>query len=908
MKLNNLKSIAATLLALVILLAGVCAAQTKITSVEGITEYRLDNGLDVLFFPDKSKPTFTVNVTYLVGSRHEGYGEAGMAHLLEHMLFKGTATLNDIGKLLSNHGGQNYNGSTYFDRTNYFETLQAGDENLKWTLDMEADRMVNSRVSRQDLDSEFSVVRSEFESGENSPMRVLEERVMSTAYLWHGYGRSPIGSKSDIEKVPIDRLQAFYRNYYQPDNAVLVVAGNFDETKAMNWIKAGFGAIPKAARKLQPTYTEEPTQDGEREVMLRRVGDIQAVAAAYHVPAGAHPDFAALEVLEAIMDESPSGRLYKALVTSKKATSANGDMMQLHDPGLAIFTAQVRKDGSLEDVEKTMMSVIDGIVKEPPSKEEVDRARTRILKNIDLMMNNSQQVSIVLSEAAATGDWRLLFLDRDRIRKVTPEDVARVAKAYLKPSNRTIGRFVPDPKPDRAEIPVTSDVAAMVKDYKGDAAIVEGEAFDPSPANIDARTVRVTLPNGMKLALLSKKTRGGTVSAAINLHYGDEKSLFGRESAAQMAGAMLMRGTSKHTRQQLQDELDKLKAQMGVGASINGGASVNISTVHSSLAGVLKLATEVLRDPAFAESEFEQIKQSSLGRMESQKSDPSALAPTALYRHLNPYPAGDPREFTGIDQAIDGLKKLTIAEVKKFYTDFYGASYAELAVVGDFDAAEIQKLATELLGNWKSPAPYTMLKRNVMKVAPANQTIETPDKPNAVFMVGMTMHLNYDDPDYAALVFANTMIGGGAQSRLWQRIREKDGLSYGVGSSITGGAKDDFGQFLVQAIANPGNVAKVEADFKDEMTKILNEGFPAEEVETAKKAFQQDQQVARASDGRLVSLLLRNAQYGWTMQRSADMEKKISALTPAEVQAALKRHIDLAAVSYFKGGDFKKAN
>jgi zinc protease len=902
-----LKLNATILLAVLMLSAGLCAAQTKITSVEGITEYRLDNGLDVLFFPDKSKPTFTVNVTYLVGSRHEGYGESGMAHLLEHMLFKGTAKLNDIGKLLSNRGGQ-YNGSTYFDRTNYFETLQAGGDNLKWTLDMEADRMVNSRVSRADLDSEMTVVRNEFESGENSPMRILEERVMSTAYLWHGYGRSPIGSRSDIEHVPIDALQAFYRKYYQPDNAMLVVAGNFDEAQAMEWIKAGMGAIPKPPRKLQPTYTEEPTQDGEREVVLRRVGEIQAVAAAYHIPAGSHPDSAALEVLEAILDESPSGRLYKALVESKKAMAEGGDIFQFHDPSLAVFTAQVKKDGNLPDVEKTMLSVIDGIAKEPPTKEEVDRARTRLLKNIDLQFNNSQSVSIVLSETAATGDWRLLFLDRDRIRKVTPEDVVRVAKLYLKPSNRTIGRFIPEAKPDRSEIPATPDLSAALKDYKGDAAVEQGEVFDPSPANIDARTVRVTLPNGMKLALLSKKTRGGTVSALLSLHYGDEKSLFGRESAAQMTGALLMRGTQKHNRQQLQDELDKLKAQVGAGASINGGVSVNISTVRAGFAGALKLAVEVLREPTFPESEFEQIRQASVGRLESQRSEPGALAPTALYRHLNPYPAGDPREYTSLDQSIDGLKKLTLADVKKFYADFYGASYAELAVVGDFDVAEVQKLATELLGNWKSPSPYTMLKRNVVKVESANRLIETPDKPNAVFMAGMTMHLTDSDPDYAAMIFANTMIGGGSQSRLWQRIREKDGLSYGVSSNISGGAKDDFGQFLVQAIANPGNVAKVEADFKDEMTKMLNEGFPADEVETAKKAFMQDQQVARASDRVLVNTLQRNAQYGWTMQRNADLEKKINALTPADIQAALKRHIDLAAVSYFKGGDFNKKN
>src|SRR5262252_9293785 len=222
-------------------------AQTKVTSVEGITEYRLDNGLKVLLFPDNSKPSVTVNVTYLVGSRNEGYGETGMAHLLEHMLYKGTTKHGDVKAELTAHGAQ-FNGSTSYDRTNYFETLTATDENLRWALEMEADRMVNSRVSRQDLDSEMTVVRNEFENGENSPPRILDERVRSTAYLWHAYGHSPIGSRSDIEHVPIENLQAFYRKYYQPDNAMLVVAGKFDAAKTLAWINDAFGKIPKPTR------------------------------------------------------------------------------------------------------------------------------------------------------------------------------------------------------------------------------------------------------------------------------------------------------------------------------------------------------------------------------------------------------------------------------------------------------------------------------------------------------------------------------------------------------------------------------------------------------------------------------------------------------------------------------------
>ena len=338
------------------LLSALAVGQTKVASVEGITEYKLDNGLNVLLFPDNSKPTVTVNITYMVGSRHEGYGESGMAHLLEHMLFKGTEKRGNVITELRAHGA-NFNGSTWYDRTNYFETMTATEENLRYGLELEADRMIHSRVSREDLDSEMTVVRNEFERGENSPTAILLERVMATAYLWHSYGRSTIGARSDIENVPIPRLQAFYHMYYQPDNATLVVAGKFDDAKTLSWIKEIFGAIPKPTRQIIQTYTVEPPQDGEREVVLRRTGDNQALDIVYHTPAGSHPDAAALEVLAGILGETPSGRLYKALVETKKAVAASGDSFDLHDPGLIEFSARLRKEGSLDDVEKTMLGV-----------------------------------------------------------------------------------------------------------------------------------------------------------------------------------------------------------------------------------------------------------------------------------------------------------------------------------------------------------------------------------------------------------------------------------------------------------------------------------------------------------------------------------------------------------------------
>ena len=283
------------LIAITLLSATMLAAQTlpqgvqKGASMAGITEYTFPNGLRALLLPDSGSSPITVNITSMVGSRHEGYGETGMAHLLEHLNFIKSTNDRNIKKELDDHGAS-WNGTTSYDRTNYYETVNASTDNLQWALGLESERMVNMRIEKALLDPEMTVVRNEFERGENSIDRVLEERVMSTAYLWHNYGKSTIGSRADIERVPIDRLAAFYHKYYQPDNAVLTIGGQIDPTQALAMIGRTLGAIPRPTRKLDATYTVEPIQDGERFVELRRVGTGKNLILAYHGPAMAHPD------------------------------------------------------------------------------------------------------------------------------------------------------------------------------------------------------------------------------------------------------------------------------------------------------------------------------------------------------------------------------------------------------------------------------------------------------------------------------------------------------------------------------------------------------------------------------------------------------------------------------------------
>ena len=877
-------------------------AVQKVTSVEGITEYRLANGLRVLLFPDPSKPTVTVNVTYLVGSRHENYGETGMAHLLEHLLFKGTPRHPGLDKEF-NQRGMRSNGSTWLDRTNYFELFQASDDNLRWAIDMEADRMVNSFIAKKDLDSEMTVVRNEMENGENAPFSVLLKRMQSIAYDWHNYGNSSIGNRSDVENVKIENLQAFYRQYYQPDNAVLLVAGKFDEAKTLAWIQASFGKLPKPKRELPKLWTVEPTQDGERSFVVRRKGDIQIVAVAYKVPSALHGDSEAVGFINFLLTDSPTGRLHKALVETGKAAQIAGIPLDGMDSGLHIVAAVVKKGEAIEPVQAELIRLVEEFYKNPPTAEEMDRAKKSFANESEKVLNDHESIGVQMSEYIALGDWRLFFQSRDAAEKVTAEQVAAVAAKYYRRDNRIVGQFQPEDHPQRAELPAPPTAAEVLKDFKGKQATTTAEVFDPSQVNIDKRTRRSTIA-GVKVAMLTKKNRGETVHLNVALHMGDEKSLFGKRFVAQLTGAMLSRGTTRYTRTQLADEFDKLKISGGV-----SGTHADIQTTREHLGNVIKLVAHIMKEPAFPEAEFIQLKKQRITSIEAQKSDPVARGSERLSLHFNTYPKGDWRAAVSLDESMAEFDKVTLDDIKAFHRDFYGAGVAEIAIVGDFDEGAAARLIEESFGGWKAPQPYTRIVSDFKQVAPVNEAIETPDKENAVFLARLNVNLRDDDADYPALYLANYILGGGAElnSRLAERIRQKEGLSYSVGSQLSVGSLDRAGSWNVYAIAAPQNVAKVEAAFKDELAKALKEGFLPAEIAAAKSGALQQRLQQRAQDSVLAANWTNLLFINRTFAFSKAFDEKIAALKADDLAAAMRKHLDPAKITFIKAGDFLKA-
>lgn len=881
------------------------AGVTKGPSVEGITEYDLANGLRVLMAPDASKPTTTVNTTYLVGSRNEHYGETGMAHLLEHLMFKGSPKYPQVWKEFTRLGLR-ANGSTWVDRTNYFASFAANDSTLEWYLRWSADAMTHSFIARKDLDTEMTVVRNELELGENNPFRVLMQRSMSSAYIWHAYGKATIGARADVENVNIEHLQAFYRNFYQPDNAVLILAGRFDEAKTLALVAKAFGAIPRPKRKLEPTYTIDAAQDGERSVVVRRVGETQLAMAVYHIPAASSPDYAAIDILDTVLGDSPTGRLHKALVETKQAASVYGFSFAFKEPGVAIYVAQLPNDASLDTAKTTLTSTIEGFAKSPVTKEEVDRARTKYLKDFELTASDPEKVGVALSSSISQGDWRLFFLERDRVRAVKTEDVQRVATQYYVADNRTLGLFIPTAQPQRPPAPEFVDAAPMVKDYRGDPPVVAGEAFEATPESIESRAKRLTLANGMKVTMVSKRTRGATVTAELFMRFGDEKSLFGTSQLGNLTILMLERGAGGMTRQEIQDAFDKLKARVRFSGGGSYAVVVNIETVRENFPAVMQLVAKILRSPTFPAAELEQLRNEEVTQMEAQRKEPTAVGYLALIRHGNPYPKGDLRYTEDYDEAIGSVKAVTLEDMKSYYSRFYGADHAVFAAVGDLDAQALGKQLAELFGDWKSAASFTRLGRPYYDIAPTQIKLETPDKANAYFGAALQFQMRDDDPDYPAVLVANRIFGGGPGSQLWQRIRESEGLSYGIGSSTNTNSFDKRTTFTVYAIYAPQNLAKLEKAFQEVGAKAYGEGFTAERLKDAKSGLLQQRRLSRAQDSSLADVLTTRSEFDRTLAFDAKVDAAIEAATLEQVNAVFHKYFDPAKLTTVRAGDFAK--
>ena len=869
--------------------ASLPSALQLVQTVEGITEYQLANGLRILLAPDAGNDRVTVNMTYMVGSRHEGYGETGMAHLLEHLIFKGSPkTPNPKGEF--GRRGFTFNGTTSVDRTNYFATFETSQPSLDWYLGWQADAMINSFIARKDLDSEMTVVRNEYEQAQSNPVQVLIERVKASAYIWHNYGKATLGAKSDIENVDIAKLQSFYRRFYRPDNAVITIAGKFDAAATLASIALHFGKLAIPDGPIPNTYTLDAAQDGERSVVLRRPAATQMIINGYHTPPVLHRDSIPLALLNLVLTAPPSGRLNKALVETQQAKSVFGAPHNFREAGLMMYGAEIGVSDTGQLQTKILQDTVEGVGQRSVTQEEFDRAKIALVKGFEYIMSKSDFIAASVAESAALGDWRNLFFARDRVASVTLDDVNRVAKTYFVASNRTSGHLIPTPMPVRSPEPKPLDVAAHMAgaEFKaqGDT-LVE---FDYSFANLQKTGQMSTLAQGIKLGVLSKPVRGDVVTVRFQLRFGELTSLANRQAAGSITASMIDRGTDQYTRQQIQDKL------AGLGAFTNfvggpQGAEGSIVVKKQNLPETLKLFVHLLKSPNFPSQEFEEVKFGLIKTVEGQLLDPSSQANVEFNRHSSPYNPGDARYAYTSQEWLDQLKAVTRQQVVDFHTQFYGAQFAEVVVLGPVDAQEVSKQVANLLENWRAPMVWERVPFPYFKKTPTRLVYDTPDKSNAALRARLQLELGDKEVQRWPLELASRMFGVGSGSRLGKRLREQLGLSYSVGSRYNQSRHERMAIWSIDADVSPSNLAQAETSIRQELASSLANGFTAQEFENAKRQWLAERRRGRSGDEHAMTMMRAVQEFDQDWDLPLKNDALIANLTLEQVNSAWRKYI-----------------
>jgi zinc protease len=610
-------------------------------------------------------------------------------------------------------------------------------------------------------------------------------------------------------------------------------------------------------------------------------------------------------LLTFILADSASGRAHKRLVETGLASSVSADTLAAADPSAALIGAQFSAGQDPARGTQELVRVVEGLGDEPITDEEFKRAQVKWLKSWEQQYSNPETVGLVLSETVAQGDWRLLFLLRDRVQAATREAVQRVAQAYLVRSNRTLGEYVPTEKPQRAPAPEPVDIVAQMKTFKPQASAAAVAAFDSSPANIDAKTQRSALANGMKLALLPKATRGRTVRVAMALRLGTERSLMGQREVSELAAAMIDKGGAGLSRVQIQDRLDALKSELQVGSS-GDEVRVTMLTHHDTAADAVTLLAQLLRTPAFPAPALDELKRQVAAEIQAQRDEPRAIVANALARRGDPYPRGDVRHARTFDERLEDSQAVTLERVKDFHARFYGASQARLAAVGDFDPEALKRALAAGFGDWVASEPAARVARPVFAMPAGRDVVRTPDKQNAMLGVQLRLPLSDSDAVHPALMLANFMLGSGGDSRLFKRIREREGLSYSVFSAMDWGDLDANTRWYGGAIFAPANVDKVEAAFRDELARAARDGFSEQEVAVAKRALLNFRRLTRAQDDRLAQALERDLDLDRTFAFAQRIDTALERLQAGPVSQALRTYIKSDAVAFVLAGDFKQ--
>jgi zinc protease len=885
-----------------------------IREFSGIKEYRLANGLQILLFPDQLQTTTTVHINYRVGARHEAPGEYGIAHVLEHMQFSGTRKHPHILEA-TRQRAMEIDATTFPDRTYYQSRFKAQPATLKFALALEADRMLNTLFTQARLDKEMTVVRNEFELSENQPARLLSKRVSATAYQWHNYGHDVLGVSSDIEKLSIARLQAFYQRFYRPDNATLIVSGRFDPKATLRQIATLYGPLQAPSQTIPQPGTVEPAQDGERRVVVRRVGGKPMLMAYYHIPAVTHPDIPALMLLAHMLEAEPGGPLYTQLVQPKLALATGLSLMHGVDAGGIAAMAQLAPDSDLAQAEHKLLAVLEGHARPAHAGPALNEAALERMRTAAMQAYRDELKSPELLVKRLLGcgtEWRTYFLIMQEISKVTLADVQRVRNTYLRPVNRTMGVLLPANHVQQVEIPAAPPLDPRLDQLTEPQQVEQGELLEPLPEQLARRTLSKRLPSGIVLTTLNKRSPGEAVQLGIRLRWGDQHTLYPQRRGSGVIADLMAEGSQTMSREQLQQRLLQLKADIIFYSDLQA-ATLFIKAEKDTLLQVLEIAADILRYPRLPADAFDRAQQRGIAETTGARQSLEVLSQMALREHYNrARKAGrdDPGYLPSVKELVAEIQATTLADAKRFYHDHWSADQAEVVAVGNVPAG-LDSAVEKLLGDWKKPqlSPYVASAPPAVTVAPARFDVQANGKSVASLFMQQSLALSDRDPDYLALAAAAHIFGTGMESRLAMRVRHQAGISYVIDGTLQVPHFGNAADLCITASFAPDQRLQILALIADELQRMGNDGISETELARFKRdllenVFAQE----RSDDTALVNELLRQREYGQDWHWAASRDQAIAALTVAQVNAAWRKYIKPGGFVIVTAGDFKRTS
>ncbi len=856
----------------------------------GVSSYTLANGFKVILVPYPSAGQAKVSLVIRSGSMVEGYGESGMAHLLEHMIYLGAgkrqSVKDDLTKL-----NASWNGSTSADRTNYFATIPADQKKLEEIIRIKADMFLDPRFTEEDLRREMTVVRNEMEIGENSASSLAMKALLRQAFFWHGYGRATIGARSDVEKAPFQALKDFHRKNYRPDNAFLLVAGSFERQPTAELINRLFAQAKNPATPKPARWTREEIQplNSKSEVFLPS-GSVMAMSA-WKLPPAINRETTAFQLASTAICSDEWGVLRQRVVTERKlATFASCGTQSMRDATLFLAAAGGGKDDDPEAMRAAVVATIEEAAARGITPEQLERARTESINHSERAVLSMEAFAAALESNEVADDWRRFFVDRDIEREI---DLAE-ANAALRKWVIGLGRSdVLVRHREKAELPQLPGIEAT-------APLLAGKSWPPVTAEITRKPTRweeykaavqfIDLGDGAaKGALVQRRTNGDRVWLQLANRYGNPDYLRDNALACNVASALFSFGGAGLDRDALDARMTALDANWSLGPE-----GLSLAVKRANLEAALDTLIKVWMDPLLPEAEFDRLKQRMASGIDAGLTNPSVVAEKQLEFRFDNYPAGHPGKPKTFEALREERKRLGYDQVKACAEDTRALSDYRLVVTGNLSREEFVRLwEARFKPLPKSPIRYERVRapRAPEKVDTSDILVAMPNKPNASITAQGLIPLAQGDADIPALRLAFLALGDGANSRLFKRLREKEGLSYSVDAGFDPNPRDPRSAWVISASVASPDYRKALAALRDELDRLIRDGFTEEEIAGARSSWLEGRKRNFAAEAGytsgVVGLMINDTTFDFLI----DYDKRIAALSAADVSAAFRKYV-----------------